>query len=70
MRYRYQWTVGNRIVREVVSAELMDALPRDAARPGDRVVCRVTPNDGVLDGPSATAQVFVSSPERRRSVRH
>ncbi len=70
MRYRYQWTVGNRIVREVTSAGLMDALPRDAVRRGDRVVCRVTPNDGVLDGPAASAQVIVNSPERRRSARH
>lgn len=70
MRYRYQWTVANRIVREVTSAGLMDVLPRDIARPGDRVVCRVTPNDGMLDGPSASAQVIVSSPERRRAVHH
>jgi hypothetical protein len=70
MRYRYQWAVGNRIVREVVSAGLMDALPRDVARVGDRVVCSVTPNDGVLDGPSARAEVIVNSPERRRSARH
>src|SRR6185436_3073314 len=70
MRYRYQWLVGNRIVREVTSAGLMDVLPRDAARPGDRVVCNVTPNDGVLDGPSASAEVIVSSPERRRAVHH
>ena len=70
MRYRYQWVVGNRIVREVTSAGLMDVLPRDAARPGDRVVCNVTPNDGVLDGPSASAEAIVSSPERRRAVRH
>ena len=70
MRYRYQWTVGNRIVREVTSGGLMDALPRDVARTGDRVTCRVTPNDGTLDGPAASAEVIVSSPERRRSVRH
>jgi len=70
MRYRYQWTVGNRIVREVTSAGLMDVLPRDIPRTGDRIVCRVTPNDGALDGPTATAQVIVSSPERRRAVRH
>lgn len=70
MRYRYQWTVGNRIVREVTSAGLTDVLPRDAVRPGDRVVCSVTPNDGVLDGPGASAEVIINSPERRRSARH
>jgi hypothetical protein len=70
MRYRYQWTVGDRIVREVTSGGLMDALPRDVSRPGDRIVCRVTPYDGALDGPAASAQVTVNSPERRRSARH
>jgi hypothetical protein len=70
MQYRYQWTVEDRIVREVTSAGLMDALPRNVARPGDRVVCRVTPSDGVLEGPSTSAQGIVSSPGRRRAVRH
>lgn len=69
MRYRYQWTVGDRIVREVTSAGLMDALPRNITRSGDRIVCRVTPSDGVLDGPSASTQVIVSSHGRRRAVR-
>ena len=68
MRYRYEWSVGGHVVRQVTSAGLMDALPRDAARAGDRVVCRVTPSDGLLDGPTATAQVIVN--ERRRTVRH
>jgi hypothetical protein len=70
MRYRYQWVVGGRIVREVTTAGLMDALPRDAALPGDRVLCRVTPSDGMLDGPAASAEVVVSPPDRRRTVRH
>lgn len=70
MAYRYQWTVGNGVVREVTSAGLMDVLPRDIARAGDRIVCRVTPYDGVLEGPSASAEAIVSSPERRRAVRH
>ena len=70
MRYRYQWLVGNRIVREITSAGLMDALPRDAARPGDRIVCRVTPFDGALEGPSASAEVIVGPPGRRRAAPH
>ena len=65
MRYRYEWFVGDRLVRQVTSGGLMDALPRDAARPGDRITCRVTPSDGVLEGPSATAEANVSPPRRR-----
>jgi hypothetical protein len=68
--YRYLWTAGNRVVREVTSGGLMDALPRDVVRPGDTLVCRVTPNDGAVDGPPATAQVIVNRAERRRAVRH
>ena len=70
MAYRYQWTVGDQVVREVTSAELMDALPRGLVRAGDRLGCRVTPYDGALDGPSASAQVTVGERTRRRAVRH
>lgn len=70
MAYRYQWTVGDRVVREVTSAGLMDVLPRGVVRAGDRLGCRVTPYDGALDGPSASAQVTVSALARRRAVRH
>ena len=55
VRYRYRWTAGGRLVREVTSAALSDVLRRDAARPGEAVSCRVTPSDGRLAGPTATA---------------
>jgi hypothetical protein len=69
MRYRYEWFVGEHLVRQITSAGLMDALPRDTARPGDRITCRVTPSDGVLDGPSVTAAAKLSG-SRWRAVPH
>ncbi|HEX7708387.1 MAG TPA: M23 family metallopeptidase [Thermoanaerobaculia bacterium] len=70
IRYRYEWFVGDRLVRDVTSGGLMDALPRDAARPGDRITCRVTPSDGMLEGPTATAEGKVALLLRRRAVAH
>ena len=55
VRYRYRWTAGGRLVRDVTSAALSDVLRRDAARPGETPSCRVTPSDGKLAGPTATA---------------
>ena len=34
VRYRYRWTAGDRVVRDVTSAALSDAIPRATARPG------------------------------------
>ena len=70
MSYRYQWTVGDQIVREITGAALSDVLPRGVIRLGDRLRCRVTPNDGALDGPTASDEVTVSERSRRRAVRH
>jgi hypothetical protein len=55
VRYRYRWAVGGRVLRDVTSAALSDVLRRDAARPGETPSCRVTPSDGKLAGPTATA---------------
>jgi hypothetical protein len=55
VRYRYRWTVAGRVVRDVTSAALSDAIPEGSARPGDRVVCRVTPSDGRAAGTAAVA---------------
>ena len=55
VRYRYSWRSGGRLVRQVTSAALSDALRNDAARPGETLTCEVTPSDGRLRGPSATA---------------
>jgi hypothetical protein len=59
VRYRYRWTSGARVVRQVTSAALSDAIPNTAARAGETLTCTVTPSDGVLRGPSAQASAAV-----------
>jgi murein DD-endopeptidase MepM/ murein hydrolase activator NlpD len=54
--YRYEWRVDNRLVRLVTSAATSDLLPADAAPPGSRVSCRVTPSDGKAAGTPAVAR--------------
>ena len=54
VRYRYRWTVDGKLVRVVQSAALSDVLRRGLARRGN-VRCAVTPSDGRLSGPTATA---------------
>ncbi len=55
VRYRYRWTVDGRAVRTVTSAALSDVLRRGIATAGSRLACSVTPSDGRLSGPTATA---------------
>jgi hypothetical protein len=55
VRYRYRWTVDGRLVRAVQSAALSDVLRKGFVRPGKSVRCAVTPSDGRLSGPTATA---------------
>jgi Peptidase family M23 len=55
VRYRYRWSSGGRLVRQVTSAALSDALRNNAARPGETLSCEVTPSDGRLRGPTASA---------------
>ena len=59
VRYRYRWRVGGKLVRRVTSAALSDVLRHRAAKPGQRVSCSVTPSDGKLSGPTASARVTV-----------
>jgi hypothetical protein len=54
VRYRYRWTSGSRLVRQVTSAALSDVLRKGAARAGETLACEVTPSDGKLRGPTAT----------------
>ena len=54
VRYRYRWTAAGRLLRQVTSAALSDALRNDAARPGETLTCEVTPSDGRLRGPTAS----------------
>ncbi|MBX7220891.1 MAG: M23 family metallopeptidase [Blastocatellia bacterium] len=63
VRYRYQWRRNGTIIREVVSAGLADALPRNEAAATDELTCTVTPLDDTLAGPGATATTtFGSTP--------
>jgi hypothetical protein len=59
VRYRYRWLVNGRPFRTVRSAALSDAIPRATALPGQRLTCRVTPEDGRLAGPTATVAAVV-----------
>jgi hypothetical protein len=59
VRYRYRWLVNGRPFRTVRSAALSDAIPRATALPGQRLTCRVTPEDGRLAGPTATVAALV-----------
>jgi murein DD-endopeptidase MepM/ murein hydrolase activator NlpD len=59
VRYRYRWPAGGRVLRQVTSAGLSDALRRDAVRSGETLACAVTPSDGRLRGPTASAAALV-----------
>jgi hypothetical protein len=59
VRYRYRWRVGRKLVRKVTSAALSDVLRHGLARSGQRLSCSVTPSDGRLRGPTASAVVTV-----------
>lgn len=53
--YRYDWRIGGTSVRTTTSAARSDLLPRATASATDTVTCIVTPSDGALDAPPATA---------------
>ena len=60
VRYRYRWFVGKKRVRSITSAALSDVLRRDRLRPGAALRCEVTPSDGKLFAPAASASARVS----------
>jgi len=57
MRYRYRWFVGKKRARAITSAGLSDVLRHRLAHSGQTVRCKVTPSDGRLSGPAASASV-------------
>ena len=57
--YRYEWRINNHVVRSVTSAALTDLLPAGAAKPKDRVTCRVVPADSKSLGKAAVAAGMV-----------
>ena len=60
-RFRYLWQVNGATVRDVVSAGLADAIPRDTAQNGDTITCTVTPSDGTANGPSTALSLVVGA---------
>lgn len=62
VRYRYQWRVKGNPLRDVTSAALSDALPKDAAQNGDLITCTVTPFDGKAYGPPTTVSMASGTP--------
>src|SRR5437763_241523 len=61
-RFRYLWQVNGVTVRDVISAGLADAIPRNSANAGDTVTCTVTPSDGTLNGPTTIVSASVAAP--------
>jgi hypothetical protein len=59
VRYLYRWTAGTRVLRQVTSAALSDAIPSDAMAVGETITCEVTPSDGRLRGPIASVTASV-----------
>ena len=62
VRYRYQWRVKGNLVREVISAALSDALPKDSAQNNDTLSCTVTPFDGKVYGTPTTISIPFGTP--------
>jgi hypothetical protein len=59
VRYRYQWFVNGSEIRDVTSAALSDAIPKNSARAGEAVTCTVTPSDGKASGAGTTSTVQI-----------
>ena len=65
VRFRYEWDVQGTTVRDVTTAAHSDAIPHDAALPGERITCTVTPSDGKVGGtgtPVSASAVLEPSP--------
>jgi len=61
LSYEYEWKVNNVLVQTTVSAAHADALPKDTVSVGDTLSCKVTPNDGLVDGPSTTLSEVIGT---------
>jgi hypothetical protein len=59
VRYRYLWQVNGVTVRDVTTAGLADAIPRDTAQTDNTITCTVTPSDGIENGPPTALSVQV-----------
>lgn len=65
LTYRYRWTVGDQVVREVTSAARTDALARDRVRAGTTLTCSVTASDGKVETQPVSAFAAIEAPRRR-----
>jgi hypothetical protein len=54
VRYRYVWSLDDRVVRDATTAVRGDYLPSASATPGAALRCQVFATDGQLAGPPAT----------------
>jgi hypothetical protein len=61
-RFRYLWQINGVTVRDVISAGLADAIPRNSANTGDTVTCTIIPSDGTLNGPSTVVSASIAAP--------
>lgn len=61
VRYQYVWKVNGQTVRSLTSAGKADMLPHHVAQRGDVVTCEVTPSDGFLSAPMASASVTIQA---------
>ena len=57
VRYRYTWRIGDRVLRDVVSAGRADHLPRVEGCDGAVIKCTVVPSDGMDQGAPVIAAI-------------
>lgn len=62
VRYEYVWTINGGEVRRVTTAAHSDVLASDLMHTNDEVVCSVTPNDGLTNGPGDSESVTIGEP--------
>jgi hypothetical protein len=65
LSYRYRWTVGDEVVREITSAARTDALARNFVRAGTTLTCSVTASDGKVETQPVSAFATIDAPRRR-----
>jgi hypothetical protein len=68
VRYRYQWRVNGSEIRDVTSAALSDAIPKNSARAEEWVTCTVTPSDGKASGAGTTSTVQIGGANDSGSI--
>lgn len=68
LTYRYRWTVGTEVVRDITSAVRTDALARNFIRAGQALRCTVTASDGKVETQPVSTFGAVEA-TRRRAVK-